>query len=613
MIRPCCGISLLHFRLCCGYPHWPRRLNRFFTISTAAGNGIAGFAGDGGQATSANLNVPNGVAVDAAGNVYIADTNNNRIRRVALNGTITTVAGTGAAGFSGDTGPATSAMLNQPNRVSVDAAGNLYIADSSNNRIRKVTLDGTIMTVAGDGLRGYSGDSGPATSAALDNPVDVKPDALGNLFIDDDGNNVVRRVDTRGIVTTVAGNGSSGFSGDGGPAINASLNNPVGVTVDAAGNLYISDQKNNRIRKVTNGIIATVVGTGVGGYGGDGGAATAAELNAPATTALDASGNLYIPGDNRIRMVLANGTIWTVAGTGIAGYSGDGGPAISATIHTPFGPAVAPSGAIYFADSSNERIRLLTPVPQAPAISSGGVVTASAFGGFTSVSPGCWIEIYGSNLAADMRSWSGSDFSGVNAPTSLDGTSVTVGGRAAFIDYISPGQVNALVPSNTPIGTQQLTITTAAGTSGAFSLTVNATEPGLLAPSSFTVNGTSYAVALFSDGTYVLPVGAVPGITSRPAKPGDTIILYGIGFGPVTPSMPAGQLVGQANTLASNFQMSIGGISAVAAYAGLAPSYTGLYQFNVTVPNVGAGNTVPLTFTLGGVVGTQTLYIAIGN
>ena len=252
-------------------------------------------------------------------------------------------------------------------------------------------------------------------------------------------------------------------------------------------------------------------------------------------------------------------------------------------------------------------------MPQSPFISQDGVVSASAFGGFTSISPGSWIEIYGSSLASDTRSWAGADFNGANAPTSLDGTTVSIGGKAAFIDYISPGQVNALVPSNTPIGPQQLTVTTTAGTSAAFSITVNATEPGLLAPSSFTVNGTSYAVALFSDGTYVLPVGAVPGLVSRPAKPGETIVLYGVGFGPVMPNIPAGELVGQANTLASSFQMSIGGISAVAAYAGLAPSYTGLYQFNVTVPNVGTGDAVPLTFTLGGVAGTQTLYIAIGN
>jgi uncharacterized protein (TIGR03437 family) len=247
-----------------------------------------------------------------------------------------------------------------------------------------------------------------------------------------------------------------------------------------------------------------------------------------------------------------------------------------------------------------------------PSISSNGVVSASAFGGFTSVSPGSWVEIYGSNLASDTRGWAQSDFNGVNAPTSLDGTSVSIGGQAAFVDYISPGQVNALVPSNVATGPQSMTVKTAAGTSAAYNILVNAIEPGLLATPTFNVNGTPYAVALFSDGTYVLPTGAVAGLSSRPAKPGDTIILYGVGFGPVTPSIPAGQLAEQSNAV-SGLQMSIGGVPAVAAYAGLAPGYTGLYQFNLVVPNVAVGNAVPLTFTLGGTAGTQKLNIAVGN
>jgi uncharacterized protein (TIGR03437 family) len=183
----------------------------------------------------------------------------------------------------------------------------------------------------------------------------------------------------------------------------------------------------------------------------------------------------------------------------------------------------------------------------------------------------------------------------------------------AFVDYISPSQVNALVPSNVATGSQQVVVTTAAGASAAYPITVNATEPGLLAPSSFNIGGTQYAVALFTDGTYVLPIGAISGIASRPAKPGDVIVLYGVGFGPVTPSIPAGQLVQQANTLAANFQLSIGGVAAQALYSGLAPNFTGLYQFNITVPNVTAGSAVPLTFTLGGASGTQTLFIAVQN
>jgi uncharacterized protein (TIGR03437 family) len=246
------------------------------------------------------------------------------------------------------------------------------------------------------------------------------------------------------------------------------------------------------------------------------------------------------------------------------------------------------------------------------AISSGGVVSASAFGEFSSAAPGSWIEIYGSNLAADTRGWTTADFTGVTAPTNLDGTTVTIGGQSAFIDYISPTQVNALVPSDVPTGLDQLTVTTAAGTSAAYNITINGAQPGFLAPAQFKVGGVQYAVAVHSDGTYVIPVGAIAGLTSRPAQPGETITLYGVGFGPVTPNISAGQLVQELNMLSLPLQLEIGGIPATASYDGLAPSYTGLYQFNVTVPAAPSGNQ-PLTFTLGGVSGTQTLNIAVGS
>ena len=257
----------------------------------------------------------------------------------------------------------------------------------------------------------------------------------------------------------------------------------------------------------------------------------------------------------------------------------------------------------------------LNPVQSSPpSIGAGGVVSASAFGEFTSVSPGSWIEIYGSNLAIDSRSWAASDFTGVDAPTSLDGTSVTIGGQAAFIDFISLGQVNALVPSNVATGTQPMTVTVGGVTSAASSINVNLVEPGLDAPPSFKIGGVQYAVALFADGAYVLPDGAIAGLNSRPAQPGDEIVLYGIGFGAVMPNIPAGQLVQQANTLAAAFSISIGGVPVASVpYAGLAPNFTGLYQFNVVVPaNAGSG-AVPLTFSVGDTAGTQTLYLAVGN
>jgi sugar lactone lactonase YvrE len=221
------------------------------TITTFAGNGTQGFSGDGGPATSAGLSYPGGVAVDAAGNLYIADTSNHRVRKVSTSGTITTVAGNGTFGFSGDDGPATNATLSYPTEVAVDAVGNLYIADTGNLRVRKVSASGTITTVAGNGIYGFSGDGGPATNASLVIPRGVAVDAVGNLYIADYGNSRVRKVSSWGTITTVAGNGSPGFSGDGGPATSAALGYPRGVAVDAAGNLYIADTDNNRVRKVS--------------------------------------------------------------------------------------------------------------------------------------------------------------------------------------------------------------------------------------------------------------------------------------------------------------------------------------------------------------------------
>lgn len=247
-----------------------------------------------------------------------------------------------------------------------------------------------------------------------------------------------------------------------------------------------------------------------------------------------------------------------------------------------------------------------------PSINSGGVVSASSFGQFKSIAPGSWIEIFGSNLSSNSRSWTGADFSGVNAPTSLDGTKITVGGQAAFIDFISPSQVNAQVPSNIGTGPQSIVATTPAGSSAPYTITVNSVQPGLLAPSSFIIAGKQNVVALFSDGTtFVLPPAAISAVASRRAQPGDVITLYGIGFGPVTPGIPAGQIVQQSNALAMSLQILFGTTPATFSYDGLAPSAVGLYQFNVTVPNVTGSDAVPVTFTVGGVAQAQTLYIAV--
>src|SRR6266513_1724432 len=311
------------------------------TINTAAGGG----AGDGGDATIANLNSPASVAVDSSGNLYIADLGNERIRKIAAaTGIITTVAGNGVLGFTGDGGAATKASLNSPASVAQDASGNLYIAEYANHRIRKVTsATGIITTVAGNGSASFAGDGGAATSASLNSPNGVALDAGGNLYIADLGNERIRKVAAAtGIITTVAGNGVVGFAGDGGAETKASSNSPASVAQDASGNLYIAEYANHRIRKVTSatGIITTVAGNGSTSFAGDGGAATSASLNSTSGVAVNASGNLYIAdnSNHRIRKVTAaTGIITTVAGNGSPSFAGDGGAATSASLNSPSG------------------------------------------------------------------------------------------------------------------------------------------------------------------------------------------------------------------------------------------------------------------------------------
>jgi uncharacterized protein (TIGR03437 family) len=599
-------------------------------VGTSPGTGspaTAGVSGDGGVPAGAKLFSPVAVALDSAHDLYIADSGNNRIRKVS-GGKINTVAGSGAAGsnagYAGDGGAATSALLRNPYGVRVDSAGNIYISDIDNQVVRKVDgKSGTISTVAGvNGNYGYfqNQDGGPAVSAYLDKPLGLAVDTAGNLYIGDSNDDRVRYVDPKGNIHTFAGANQwnitpgsqawAGYGGDGGPAIAASLYHPYGVAFDASGNMYIADSDNNRIRKVsTDGTITTVAGNGTAGFSGDGGLAVNAALNRPWDVAVDSSGDLFIVDYNnqRIRMVDVSGTINTIAGSTGTGYSGDGGPATSAKLNYPTGIAVDWSnGNVYIADSSNNVIRLLTPT--SPVISA-GVFTASGFGGFTAITPGTWIEIYGSNLAFDRRSWASSDFQGVTAPTALNGT---IGGQSAYVDYISGTQINALVPSNVSTGQQAVIVKNAVGSSAGFNVTVNALQPGLLAVPSFKIGSTQYAVALTTDGkSYILPPGAIAGLSAQRAAVGQTIVLYGVGFGPVTPTVSNGQPAPAQTAVTTSLHVFVGGVEAKVSYAGLTPGSYGLYQFNVVIPQVPAGDQVPLTFTLGGTAGTQTLYLPI--
>ncbi len=345
------------------------------TITTIAGSGKPGYSGDGGPATSAQLYAPEGIAIDRAGNVYIADAgNNNRVRKVSPGGTITTIAGGGSSRGPGwgDGGPATSAQLRGPNWVAVDGLGNVYISDFFNSRVRKVNPGGTITSFAGTGIQGSSGDGGPATSARLLGPQGVAVDKQGNVYIVDGNADRVRKVDPAGTITTFAGTGLRGFSGDGGPATSARLNNPYGVAVDGSGNVYIADLQNFRVRKVNPGGTITTFAGG-GSSLGDGGPATSARVRNPHGVAVDGQGNVYIADrvDHRVRKVSPAGTISTFAGTGAGGFSGDGGAANSAQLFAPWGVAADGQGNVYIGDAQNYRVRKVT-MGAALTVSVGG-------------------------------------------------------------------------------------------------------------------------------------------------------------------------------------------------------------------------------------------------
>jgi trimeric autotransporter adhesin len=894
-----------------------RKVDTNGLIRTIAGTGTRGFLGDGGPAIAARMASPLGIVIDTAGNVIFSDLGNRRVRRIAPDGTISTLAGTGSVGNVGDGGPATAASLSSPYGLALDSTGSLYIADYDAERIRKVSAAGTISTIAGNGtalsladgtppaaiqgpldvavvgavvyfieydankirsidgngnLRthagpatGFAGDGGFGTSAAMRYPQGIAASTNGVVFSDFE-NDRVRRVDNAGMISTlmgssgtrgeagvaaetvlnrpsylaITGNGTlvvadrgnrrirtissgnianlggtgysgsitfnralasaqtdsieglaiqsngmnlrytssgynlilgqtgalsgdaavrpittsntSGFAGDGLAAIDATvrLSSPAGMAYDAQGNFYFADAFNYRIRRIhgTTGVIDTVAGNGEVTSSGDGGPAKSAGLLLPvdvavapngdlliaevlrirkvdaagnistiagggtstgdfirATDALilptsvaaDAAGNIYFTDSNVVRVVTPDGMLRTIAGNPVAsGFSGDGGLARSAQLDFAYKVVIDTQGRVIFSDSRNDRIRMLTPLPATslsivsgnnqtaagntrvanplvvkitaadgtplpdmpvtfkiesgvatlvsadartradgtaqvqlslgnaagavgvsvaspglttvtftaavttpvsllrPAIrSTGGVITAGAFGASPVIAPGSWIEVYGTNLAAVSRQWAGSDFSGNQAPRSLSGVKVTIGGQDAYVSLISPTQINAQVPdgilaSGASTATAQVTVTTAEGTSEPVTVQVAAFSPGLLAPwAAYTSR--PYIFGSHADGVYVGPANLVTGVSFRPAKPGDTITLYAVGFGATNPVSPAGNIVPAIAPLASPARIRIGGVEARVTFAGLIPGALGLYQINLVVPQVAGG------------------------
>ena len=468
-----------------------RKVSADGIVSTVAG-GAPLRSSDGSPASNARLESSSALTVDSSGNLYIAEADS--IRKVSSNGIITTVAGNGTYGFPGEGVAATGAGLYYPADVAVDAAGNLYIADPRSNRIRKVAVGGIITTIAGIGTYGYSGDGGPATRAQLNEPYGVSVDAAGNLYIADTRNYRIRKVTPNGIITTVAGNGINGYSGDGGAATSAQVGSSVSIAVDGSGNLYIAEPDNFRIRKVSPvGIITTVAGNGTRGNSGDGGPAVGAQLNFPYWVSVDAAENLYISDtfNGRIRKVSRGGIITTIAGNGNRGYSGDGGPATSAQV-SPRGVAVDAAGNVYFAN--DVIIRVLEPTGPAPFVGS-VINAASNLAG--PVAPGEIVTLYGSALGPPILERFPADDPGYNDAKAF-GLGVRINGTTAPVLYASATQVAAIVPYSISGASAEISLERFGQTSAAAILPVAGSAPGLFTQDS---SGQGQAAAFNQDGS----------------------------------------------------------------------------------------------------------------
>ena len=448
------------FAATCGPSLWSQQ----YTISTLAGNGSPGYSGDSGSATQAQLSWPGAIVINSSGKVYIADGGNHVIRAVS-GGTISTVAGNNKQGFSGDKAAATSAQLNNPTGVALDSSGNLYIADAANSVVRKVAADGTITTVAGSNAFGYTGDDGDATKATLGIPVAVAVDSAGNLYIADTGNDVIRKV-SAGIITTVVG----------GAATSVQLHQPDALAIDASNNLYIADTVARRVLKFDGKNVTVIAGDQSIGFGGDNGLATQASLNDPMGVAVDGAGNVYIADtfNNRIRKISPSGIITTIAGSpGYPSYFGDGGPALKASLFFPHSVAVDSSGNIYIGDTFNNAVRVLTPVV---ASTANGVVNAASY--LPRVSPGSLASVFGLNLVSTEAT------ADAPLPRSLAGVSISVNGRAAPILAVTPTQINFQMPWETELGTATVALTVNGVSAGSLTVPVLAAAPGLFADAS---------------------------------------------------------------------------------------------------------------------------------
>ena len=564
---------------------WIQRISPSGILSNLAGDGTYNLGGNGGPASNAQLFGPADIVFAPDGSLLIADSGNDMIRKVGLDGVITTFAGNQEHGYHGDGGPATGTSLATPDALVMDSSGNLYIADSANARVRKVSPDGIITTVAGNGTTGSSGDGGPAQLAKINYPRGIAVDSAGNLFLADANESRVRKVSTDGIITTVAGDGTLNYSGDGRLAANAQINSPWGVATDSKGNLFIADTGNNRIRKVdADGAISTIAGNGdFGSFGdsGEGGAALSASITAPFGVALDEAGNLFVAALYGIKKVSVDGKLTSIAGNGMLFEdSGDGGSAKLASMRVRK-LRVDLSGRVFLADdgppsSGSERsadgsVRVLTPVQETVLISS---IRDGATQLVAPVTPGKILAIYGLNLGPS-RLLNNHSTSGV-FPANLAGTEVFFDGVAAPILYASTTQIGVVAPYGISGESANVTVSYQGQTSAPYKVEVATSAPGI-----FSSNGTGagQAAAVNADGSL--------NDAAHPVKIGGSLSLYATGEGQTTPAGQDGKVTGTAQLPRPllNVKVSVDGQEAPVTYAGAVPGQVaGMMQIVIQIP-----------------------------
>lgn len=572
-------------------------------ITTLAGNGMSGFTGDGGLATSAEISSPVAVAADKQNNIYILDEGNNRVRKVG-SGIINTIAGGGNQALTD--GVAATATKISATDIKVDGAGNIFLA--TGGPLIKIDTSGNIHFVT-QGFGQDSGDGGPANAAVV-SASSIALDAAGNIYIAEINTNRIRKIDTAGIIHTIAGTGTAGYTGDGGPAVNATVNLPQGIAADGAGNVYFTDNT-FYVRKIdTSGNISTFAGNGQPVNPGNSGPPTSIGM-IPTWVATDAAGNVFINDTARVWKVAA-GTATTIAGGAITLNLGDGGPATSASLIINGGLAVDTAGNVYIGDGGHDRVREVFGVAAvgggtsggAPTIAADGVVNGASFG--EGIVSGSWASVEGSNLSAVTDNWDKFIVNG-NLPTTVDGVSVTVGGAPAYVYYVSATQINFIVPPNLPPGPQPVVVRNSNGSSNSVNTTVDSFAPAFFGWPN------NQVIATRQDFSYAAASGTFPNLSTFPAKQGDVIILWGTGFGVTIPAVPPG--IETPSTATYNTStlptVTIGNVSAKVLGAALAPASAGLYQVAIQVPTSLTNGIWPVEATIGGVSSPTTLMLAV--